>query len=352
MGVRHYPVPAGARDAVLGAVATMDDIDFAATRGNEWAHRVISKENSRLIQAILGDDAVLPFGLAEDDTDDEIVVTGLTRGEQDWTPAGWQPGKPDHREAIALDSDEVAFVARAFVDGYAAVVLRGYTPTAVLAASGPRDDAPADLPADQPAGSSDLPAGARVLAVVDDLDRNAVIDVIAVTPGPHVLRRHDGKWETDDGWISVLRSVKPPPVVVLEEAQLGSVLPQVDSATAGNPFEPTGKPKRAATVASAYDHRADEMAIEFAILRAGLIGGVTAASATSTVNDLTGHMPGKLARYWRYGEGAAKIRWGTPGAMRRCARHLAKYVGPGRAYQTCNNLSKPLGGKGVAWDVG
>jgi hypothetical protein len=37
--------------------------------------------------------------------------------------------------------------------------------------------------------------------------------------------------------------------------------------------------------------------------------------------------------------------------MTRCARHLAKYVGPGRSHQVCNNLSKPLGGKGVAWDV-
>lgn len=27
-----------------------------------------------------------------------------------------------------------------------------------------------------------------------------------------------------------------------------------------------------------------------------------------------------LERYWEHGEGAAKVRWGTPGAMQRCIR--------------------------------
>lgn len=33
-----------------------------------------------------------------------------------------------------------------------------------------------------------------------------------------------------------------------------------------------------------------------------------------------------LREYWTHGEGAAKIRWGTPGDFKRCVRHLAKYV--------------------------
>jgi uncharacterized Zn ribbon protein len=36
----------------------------------------------------------------------------------------------------------------------------------------------------------------------------------------------------------------------------------------------------------------------------------------------------KLRRYWTRGEGAAKIRWGTPGDWSRCVKHLAKYLGP------------------------
>jgi hypothetical protein len=33
-----------------------------------------------------------------------------------------------------------------------------------------------------------------------------------------------------------------------------------------------------------------------------------------------------LREYWTHGEGAAKIRWGTPGDFKRCVRHLRKYV--------------------------
>ncbi len=35
----------------------------------------------------------------------------------------------------------------------------------------------------------------------------------------------------------------------------------------------------------------------------------------------------KLRRYWTKGEGAAKIRWGTPGDWKRCVRYLSKYMG-------------------------
>lgn len=35
----------------------------------------------------------------------------------------------------------------------------------------------------------------------------------------------------------------------------------------------------------------------------------------------------KLRRYWSTGEGAAKIRWNTPGDWKRCVRHLAKFMG-------------------------
>jgi len=34
----------------------------------------------------------------------------------------------------------------------------------------------------------------------------------------------------------------------------------------------------------------------------------------------------RLAAYWTHGQGAAKIVWGTKGAMRRCIAELGKYV--------------------------
>jgi len=42
--------------------------------------------------------------------------------------------------------------------------------------------------------------------------------------------------------------------------------------------------------------------------------------------DMTRESTRKLVEYWVHGEGAAKVRWGTPGSMKRCIRHLRKYV--------------------------
>lgn len=51
------------------------------------------------------------------------------------------------------------------------------------------------------------------------------------------------------------------------------------------------------------------------------------ASAEGTLMDgdteeFQSNMPPKLKLYWLTGEGAAKIRWGTPGAFERCVRNL------------------------------
>lgn len=47
----------------------------------------------------------------------------------------------------------------------------------------------------------------------------------------------------------------------------------------------------------------------------------------------------ELREYWTRGEGAAKIRWGTPGDFNRCVSHLSKYM-PGQAEGYCNLLHK------------
>lgn len=51
----------------------------------------------------------------------------------------------------------------------------------------------------------------------------------------------------------------------------------------------------------------------------------------------------KLRRYWTVGEGAAKIRWGTPGDWTRCVEHLSKYLGP-RAKGYCSLRHKERNG--------
>lgn len=59
------------------------------------------------------------------------------------------------------------------------------------------------------------------------------------------------------------------------------------------------------------------------------LGGATAHPAAAE----------KLHEYWVHGEGAAKIKWGTPGDFDRCVRHLEKYM-PGRAQGYCNLAHK------------
>lgn len=51
----------------------------------------------------------------------------------------------------------------------------------------------------------------------------------------------------------------------------------------------------------------------------------------------------RLRRYWLYGEGAAKIAWGTPGDFTRCVRLLNEHM-PGRAEGYCQLLHKRANG--------
>lgn len=44
---------------------------------------------------------------------------------------------------------------------------------------------------------------------------------------------------------------------------------------------------------------------------------------------------GELRHYWQRGEGAARIRWGTPGDFTRCVRHVGKHVTPEQAKRIC-----------------
>lgn len=44
----------------------------------------------------------------------------------------------------------------------------------------------------------------------------------------------------------------------------------------------------------------------------------------------------KLKEYWTKGEGAAKIRWGTPGDFMRCVHHLEKYIADPKGY--CSDM--------------
>jgi len=157
------------------------------------------------------------------------------------------------------------------------------------------------IPNDMTPKTSDVPV--LHMAVVSPDDPQAVMDLVALVPAsdksnqPAAFIRKDGKWIADPQMLMDLRSVTPPPVVVLDDATLIDVLSQVDD-----------KPITAA-------------------------GGL----------DRNRGQAEKLRRYWLYGKGAAKIRWRTPGDWTRCYRQLAKYMGP-RAKGYCALRHKEANG--------
>ena len=319
---RTYPVPAKIQNPLLGATATMGDIDMFIQAGHgssverDWALRVRSKFVSGTLDRVC-DGNRLPRGLVATAGDFDIV-TGLAYYDKAWFGQGWGRDTPEFTDTIDLTSEEVAFTADAINLGAAGLVLAATMPMAML----DRTVATA-LIAD--AATQD----ATVVAVVDDLDRNAVLELLAIKPGPVVFRRHDGEWLRDDHWLRELKSVKPPPVVTVSSGQVDSVASQIDAATKGKPFQ-------AAETASG-SARLDEMRWAWMELRA---------------TPMVAAMPAKLQRYWLTGPGAAKIRWFTPGAWRRCYRQLVKYMNPYSARGACTNLSQKLGGHGVATHVG
>lgn len=132
------------------------------------------------------------------------------------------------------------------------------------------------------------------MAVVSPEDPRAVFDLVSMVPAstkstsPSTFKRVDKKWVKDDQILADLMSPTPPPVVPLHGEALTDVISQMD----------------------------------------GLVG------AAGGLDKNRGKAE-KLRRYWVYGRGAAKIRWGTPGDWSRCVRHLSKYMGP-RAKGYCN----------------
>src|SRR5690606_16070185 len=82
-----------------------------------------------------------------------------------------------------------------------------------------------------------LPAGSKVIAVVDYINRNAVLDVLALA-GEEVLRRHDGGWHEDPEWRRVLAKAPARSIVPLTQQQFEKVLVQVDRSTAGRSWAP------------------------------------------------------------------------------------------------------------------
>ena len=156
------------------------------------------------------------------------------------------------------------------------------------------------------------------LAIVDPVDKSAVMDLLDLVPAsatstePVLFKRTDKGWERDDNTLMSMRGATPPLVVTLDAQTFPSVLQQVDASLA--------KPADAAPVAASAEI---DLYNEFGELFPALT-----AVAGQEVTPKDALAAERLRKYWTFGPGGAKIRWGQGGDFNRCVRHLSKYLGP------------------------
>jgi hypothetical protein len=188
------------------------------------------------------------------------------------------------------------------------------------------------------------------MAVVDEADSQAVLDLLALTPASTtttdavIWRRVGGGWEKDDSMLRKLRSSAPPPVVQLDEAMYADTVAQVDAFFASEEGQQTVEDTEAApdpAAAAVYGEYGELLPppqmLDPALLASGIPG------IADTPEDIAN--VARLKRYWLVGEGAAKIGWNTPGDMTRCMRQLNKYMRkPGMAEGYCAKLHKEATG--------
>lgn len=349
---RSFEVPEALVAAGYGPTVDLDvldrEVEFPGAFG-EWAEKVLFAENSKVLADVCGGSRLLPRGiLASVQLDDgSALVSGLVDSDGlVWDSASNSWAKPAEEFDVAegsviLDDDEVAFVARALREGADEVWFRPYIPKAFVSAV---------VAAPEPPTARDVPNGSAIVAVVDPIDEDAVLEMLAITPGPHVLRRHAGNWFEDPEWVGVLKSVKPPKIVKLDEAQVASVASQVDRTTDEEEWEPFSADAREQyqifTASAGAVDVDDEVDADEKEMFDALVAVAGRELSPDDIADTE-----RLKRYWTVGPGAAKIRWGTPGAWSRCYRNVVKYMRPDMAKGYCTNLSQRLGGQGIATHV-
>lgn len=210
---------------------------------------------------------------------------------------------------------------------------------ALMAAGEPVVDNKAALTPD----NSDVPP--LYLALTDAVDKDAVLDVLALVPAsatnstPVVYSRADGGWQLDDEMRRAMLSTNPPPIVQLDADTAKDVISQVDTFY-----------QREDKSADSGDAKSTAVMDVFGDLRVysefGELFPVPtedeALYAAGGADRNRGNAE-KLRRYWTVGPGGAKIRWGTGGDWYRCVKHLSKYLGP-RAKGYCQLRHREMTG--------
>lgn len=275
----------------------------------------------------------------------------------------------------------------------------------LAAAEAPAEETTENVDPDSTAISEE---NATYFAIVDDVDKAAVLNVFAITKtadgSPKAWKRVNGVWSAAPDIMAQLQGSSPPPVVELDVPNPAkAVLSQIDQHDSEAPAEdeqatadaglaasgfalPTGElailnskdlklavqsfenvdPAEEVAVRNHIRKRAKALnrmdlvpeewrtatSIERGISLAnqsplyGEYGEVLTASGIPGVADTPEDFKNvaRLKAYWKTGAGAAKINWGAPGDLTRCNQHLSKYM-PGRAWGYCQSLSIELFGE-------
>jgi hypothetical protein len=249
---------------------------------------------------------------------------------------------------------------------------------------------------------------AMYFAIVDEVDKTAVMDAVAIRKTaenlPEAFLRKGGEWVKDEATLANLRGATPPPVVELDDTEtVKTVLAQIDehdgksgevaddvssseqiqnlsvgfelpdgsfsiksvddlqeSLTLFSFVEPTTEEKAHVRKRAYALNRPDLLPSEWRNITTvergltaaavsplmGEFGEILAAGAQG-IADTPGDFAAvrRLKNYWMRGAGAAKIRWGTPGDLTRAYRHLLKYLkNSGHAWGMAQNMHKELFG--------
>lgn len=212
------------------------------------------------------------------------------------------------------------------------------------------------------------PGGENTLyvAIVDSIDRTAVLDIIAIvsdieTGRPTSWIRRGSKWVQDDTYLDQIQSVTPPTTIILDADDVDSVIRQVDETDTKRSVEASSvvsqvlsehseeysQEDRDSIIACAISHGVTEV-IPSNWYRTpitnlyGKYGEVLIAAGIPGIADTPSDFAAtaRLKNYWAFGKGMSKWLPGTPGDLTRLHRHLAKYVGPERAWGLAQNIHK------------
>lgn len=248
---------------------------------------------------------------------------------------------------------------------------------------------------------------ALYFAIVDEIDKTAVLDAVAIVKSngqPSAFIRTQGAWTASPDTLTLLQGSTPPAVVELPDPEtVKTVLEQIDAHDSGaDVTEVTDEMKpqegEEALAASGYAMADGSYTIidvedlqsvvasvgtpdlftkahirkraralnrmdvvpsewrEFTLAEIGELsasknlygefGEIIVAAGVPGVADTPSDFKNvaKLKNYWKFGKGALKIRWNTPGDLTRAHRHLARYVGTQRAWGLAQQLHKEIFG--------